>query len=245
MPAVDPDLGLAYVGVGNPVPQYGGELRGGDNLYTDSAVALDIKTGQVKWHYQVVHHDIWEADLGSPFILYDAVTADGKKAKAIAITSTNGFIYMLDRATGKPVFPIEEMPVPQDARQKTAATQPFPVGADQFGNRCVDKDTIPAGFKALCMYEPINFDTPNAMYPILSTRAAPLAYNPQTKRFYATGANWPSWIKRAEDPKFFRRRPDERRHEVLPAFSVPWMRRPTSWPGKRPCPIACSRTAAA
>lgn len=202
MPAVDPDLGLIYFGVGNPVPQYGGELRPGDNLYTDSAVALDIKTGALKWHYQIVHHDIWEADLGSPFILYNA-DVDGKAHKAIAITSTNGFIYMLDRETGKPVFPIEEMPVPQDERQVTSPTQPFPVGADQFGNRCVDKDTIPAGFKALCMYEPINFDTPNAMYPILSTRAAPLAYNPQTKRFYATAANWPSWIKRQEDPKFF------------------------------------------
>lgn len=202
MPSVDPDLGLVYVGIGNPVPQYGGELRPGDNLYTDSAVALDIKTGKVKWHYQVVHHDIWEADLGSPFILYDH-ERDGKNHKAIAITSTNGFIYMLDRETGKPIQPIEEMPVPQNEFQKTAPTQPFPVGADQFGNRCVDKDTIPAGFKALCMYEPINYDLPNAMYPILSTRAAPLAYSPKTKRFYATAANWPSWIKRQVDPKFF------------------------------------------
>jgi quinohemoprotein ethanol dehydrogenase len=202
MPAVDKELGLVYFGIGNPVPQYGGELRRGDNLYTNSLVALDIKTGKPKWHYQVVHHDIWEADLGTPPIMYDA-TVEGKTVKSIAIASTNGFIYMLDRANGEPVFPIEEMPVPQDERQLTAPTQPFPVGADQFGNRCVDKDTIPAGFKALCMYDPVNYDTPNAMYPLLSTRAAPIAYNPETKRFYATAANWPSWLKRAEDPKFF------------------------------------------
>ena len=202
MPAVDKDLGLVYFGIGNAVPQYGGELRAGDNLFATSLVALDIKTGKLKWHFQVTHHDIWESDLGTPPVLFES-NIDGKKQKAVAVVSTYGFIYMLDRETGKPVYPIEEVPVPQDPRVKTAATQPIPVGADQFGNRCVDKDTIPAGFKALCMYDPINFDTPNAMYPILSTRAAPMAYNPQTKRFYATGANWPSWLKRYEDPKFF------------------------------------------
>jgi alcohol dehydrogenase (cytochrome c) len=202
--AVDPALGLIYFGVGNPVPQWGGELRGGDNLYTDSVVALEIKTGKPRWHYQVVHHDIWEQDLGTPMVLYDATGADGKAHKAIAAMRTDGMLFLLDRATGKPVFPVEERPVPQDKRLMTAATQPFSKGADQLGPKCEPKEQIPAGFKPMCEFEPINYDTPNAMYPILTTRSAPMSYDPQTKMFYAVGSpGWPLWIKRYQDPKFF------------------------------------------
>ena len=201
--AVDPALGLIYFGVGNPVPQWGGELRGGDNLYTDSVVALEIKTGKVRWHYQVVHHDIWEQDLGTPMILYDAVT-NGKPRKGIAAMRTDGMLFLLDRATGKPIFPVEERPVPQDPRLMTAPTQPFSVGADQLGPKCEPKEQIPAGFKGMCEFDPINYDTPNAMYPILTTRSAPMSYNPLTKMFYAVGSpGWPLWIKRYQDPKFF------------------------------------------
>jgi alcohol dehydrogenase (cytochrome c) len=201
--AIDPALGLAYLGVGNPVPQWGGELRGGDNLYTDSVVALDLKTGKPRWHYQVVHHDIWEQDLGTPMILYDA-TVGGKPRKAVAAMRTDGYLFLLDRTTGKPIFPVEERPVPQDPRLKTAPTQPFPKGADQLGPPCEPKENIPAGFKAMCEFEPINFDTPNAIYPILTTRSSPMAYSPQTGLFYAAGSpGWPLWIKRYEDPKFF------------------------------------------
>ncbi len=201
--AVDPALGLVYFGVGNPVPQWGGELRGGNNLYTDSVVALDIKTGKPRWHYQVVHHDIWEQDLGTPLILFDA-DAKGKPVKAIAAMRTDGYLFLLDRATGKPVFPVEERPVPQNPRLKTAPTQPFPVGADQLGPRCEPKEQIPPGFKPMCEFDPIDYDTPNAMYPILTTRASPMAYSPETKMFYAAGSpGWPLWIKRYEDPKFF------------------------------------------
>jgi alcohol dehydrogenase (cytochrome c) len=202
--AVDPALGLIYYGVGNPVPQWGGELRGGDNLYTDSVVALDIKTGKPRWHYQVVHHDIWEQDLGTPLVLYDATGKDGKTHKAIAAMRTDGMLFLLDRATGKPVFPVEERPVPQDPRLKTAPTQPFSVGADAIGPKCEPKEQIPPGFKPMCQFDPINFDTPNAMYPILTTRSAPMSYSPQTNMFYAAGSpGWPLWVKRYEDPKFF------------------------------------------
>ncbi|MDB5393361.1 MAG: quinonprotein alcohol dehydrogenase [Rhodospirillales bacterium] len=201
--AVDPALGLIYFGVGNPVPQWGGELRVGDNLYTDSVVALDIKTGKRRWHFQVVHHDIWEQDLGTPMVLYDTVV-DGKTRKGVAAMRTDGMLFLLDRATGKPIFPVEERPVPQDPRLFTAPTQPFSVGADQLGPKCEPKEQIPAGFKPLCEFDPINYDTPNAMYPILTTRSAPMSYSPQTKMFYAAGSpGWPLWIKRYEDPKFF------------------------------------------
>jgi alcohol dehydrogenase (cytochrome c) len=202
-PAIDTELGLVYFGTGNPVPQWGGEARAGDNLYTTSLVALDIKTGQRKWHYQLVHHDIWESDLGTPPVFYDA-SVDGKARKGIAVMRTDGYLFLLDRVTGAPIHPVEERPVPQNARVKTAPTQPFPVGADQVGPNCVVPENIPAGFKPLCHYDPVDYDTPNAMYPINTTRAARMAYSPQTKHFYLTASPaWPFWIRRFEDPKFF------------------------------------------
>ena len=81
--ATDPELGLVFYATGNAVPQYGGENRPGDNLYTDCVVALDAKTGKLRWHYQMVHHDIWEADVAEAPVLFDA-QIDGQSRKAIA-----------------------------------------------------------------------------------------------------------------------------------------------------------------
>jgi quinohemoprotein ethanol dehydrogenase len=200
---VDPDLGLVYFGVGNPVPQWAGEVRPGDNLYTDSVVAVDLKTGKYRWHYQVVHHDLWEADVATPLVFYDA-DVGGKTVKALGAMRTDGYLFLLDRKTGKPVHPVEERPVPQNARLFTHATQPFPVGADEVGPNCIQEGQVPAGFKRLCHFDPIDFDMPNAMYPVLTARSSPMSYDPQTKYFYVAGSpGWPLWVKRFEDPRFF------------------------------------------
>ncbi len=200
---IDPDLGLVYFGTGNPVPQWAGDLRQGDNLYTDSVVALDLKTGKYRWHYQVVHHDIWESDIATPLVFYDA-EVHGKTVKALGAMRTDGYLFLLDRATGKPVHPVEERPVPQDPHLFTHATQPFPVGADEIGPNCIQEGQVPAGFKRLCHYDPVNFDTPNAIYPVLTARSSPMSYDPQTKYFYMAGSpGWPLWIKRMQDPHFF------------------------------------------
>jgi quinohemoprotein ethanol dehydrogenase len=201
-PVADPKLNLVYVGTGNPIPQWAGETRGGDNLFTDTALALDITTGKLKWHFQAIHHDIWEADLGTPFVLFDS-KKDGKTTPAIAIMRTDGILFELDRATGKPVFPIEERPVPQNARLKTSPTQPYPVGADQIGPACTPTDLIPAGFKPICYFDPIDYDMPNAMIMLNKTRSAPMSYNPETGMFYATAHVSPFWISRAKDPDVF------------------------------------------
>jgi quinohemoprotein ethanol dehydrogenase len=202
-PVIDTELGLVIFGTGNPVPQWGGELRGGDNLFTDSVVAVDLKTGKYKWHYQTVHHDIWEDDIGTPLVLYDA-TVDGKPRKAVAAMRTDGYLFLLDRATGKPIHPVEERPMPQAPRQMTAPTQPFPVGADRLGPDCIDPKNIPAGFKPFCHFQPIDFDTPNAFYPVLTARSSPMAYDPATKYFFVAGSPaWPLWLHRFEDPRFF------------------------------------------
>ena len=141
-PTVDADLGLVYIGTGNAVPMWGGESRPGDNLFSVSVVALDLYTGEYKWHQQLVHHDLWEHDLGTPLILYDA-TVDGETRKAVAAMRTDGYLFLLDAETGEAIFPIEERAVKQDAFLKTSPTQPFPVGADRIGPDCTPTNLIP------------------------------------------------------------------------------------------------------
>ena len=196
-PAVDPDLGMVYVGVGNAVPQWAGESRPGDNLFTGSVLALDIKTGKRRWHYQLVHHEVWDHDLGTPVVLYDA-TVDGKRRKALAAMRTDGYLFLLDRKTGQPVFPTQERAVPQNAWMKTAPTQPFPVNADAMGPRCVEEDTVPPGFDRDCYFDPVD-ERPNIMALVLTARSAPMSYNPQTGYFYATGSIAPFWVRHSKD----------------------------------------------
>ena len=143
MAAADSDLGLVYYGTGNTVPALGGETRAGDNLYTDSVVALDVQTGKLKWHFQLTHHDIWEMDLSTPLVLFTAKR--GSKRKALAAMRADGFLFVLDRATGTPLNPVEERPVPQEVRQRTAPTQPFPVDADRLGSRMRRSSKTPPG----------------------------------------------------------------------------------------------------
>ena len=119
--AVDPDLGLLYFSTGNASPDLDGSKRAGDNLFAVSVVALEAKTGRYRWHFQEVHHDIWDYDAPSPVILFDS---NGEKA--LAQSPKTGWVYLLNRETGKPLLPIPERPVPQSALQKTARTQPIP-----------------------------------------------------------------------------------------------------------------------
>ena len=128
-PAYDPNLGLLYFSTGNTGDDWFGGERPGKNLYANSVIALDAATGKLRWHYQQVHHDIWDYDAPSPVVLYDA-TVRGRQVKGIAQASKTGWLYMLDRQTGKPLFPAPETKVPQLAAQKTWPTQPIPsVGA--------------------------------------------------------------------------------------------------------------------
>jgi alcohol dehydrogenase (cytochrome c) len=126
-PAVDPELGLIYFSTGNAGANYHGAERVGDNLFTASIVALEAQTGKYRWHYQQVHHDIWDYDSANPVVLFDE-SRDGQVRKGLVEVSKTGFAYILDRVTGKPLVPIEERPVPQEPRQATAGTQPYPVG---------------------------------------------------------------------------------------------------------------------
>ena len=135
-PAVDPELGLIYFTTGNPGPDFNGRIRRGDNLFSVSMVAIEAKTGKYRWHFQQVHHDIWDYDSPNPVILFD-VKINGRLRKAAAEASKTGWVYILDRVTGKPLIGIDEKPVPQEPRQFTSPTQPFPRG-DAFVPHQID-----------------------------------------------------------------------------------------------------------
>lgn len=124
-PSLDPSTGMIYFSTSNTGSDFDGRLRSGDNLFSASIVALDAKTGAMKWHYQTVHHDIWDYDNTSPTVLIDAKIG-GQDRKGIAEPSKTGYVYFLDRVTGKPIFPITEEPVEQSKEMATAKTQPIP-----------------------------------------------------------------------------------------------------------------------
>ncbi len=124
-PSVDPELGLLYFTTGNANPDNDGSRRAGKNLYAASMIALDYRTGKLKWYFQMVHHDIWDYDAPSPTVLFDANIA-GKDVRGIGEAEKTGWLYLLNRETGEPLFPMPETPVPQNAKQKTYPTQPIP-----------------------------------------------------------------------------------------------------------------------
>ena len=110
--SADPELGIAYLPVESPTGDYYGGHRPGDNLFGESLVAVDLLTGERLWHFQLVHHPLWGFDMASPPILAD-ITVDGRAVKAVAQPGKQAFLYVFDRVTGEPVWPIEERPVPR------------------------------------------------------------------------------------------------------------------------------------
>ena len=130
----DEELGYAYLPTGTPTGDYYGGHRPGDNLFAESLVCVDVETGQRMWHFQGVHHGLWDYDFASAPNLIDIVV-DGRPIKAVAQPSKQGFIYTFDRVTGEPVWPIEERPVPTDTDlvgEVPSPTQPFPTRPPAF-----------------------------------------------------------------------------------------------------------------
>ena len=134
--AIDRVHGTVFVPTGSAVFDFYGGDRTGDNLYANSLLALDASTGKLLWHFQAVHHDIWDRDLPSPPSLV-TVMRNGRMVEGVAQTSKSGFLFVLNRKTGKPLFPIEERPVPPSTvpGEHAARTQPFPVLPDPFARQ--------------------------------------------------------------------------------------------------------------
>ena len=141
--SADPELGLVYLPVESPtIDTYGGN-RPGNTLFAESLVAVDLKTGKRKWHFQFVHHPIWDYDtVGAPLIV-DA-TIDGKPRKLVAQASKQGWLYVFDRLTGEPIWPMPETPVPQSdvPGEKTSPTQPFPSKPPAFARNVLTPDDV-------------------------------------------------------------------------------------------------------
>ena len=143
MMSCDPDLGIVYLPVSAPTSHFYGALRRGDNLFGTSLVAVDARTGNRIWHFQTVHHDIWDYDLPAAPVVADLVQ-NGKRVKAVAQVSKIGFLYVFDRVTGEPLWPIEERPVAASDLdgERAAKTQPFPTWPPPFEMQGIDDDHL-------------------------------------------------------------------------------------------------------
>ena len=135
--SVDAGRGIVYVPTGSGKFNFFGGYRRGDNLFSDSLIALDARTGTRRWHFQTVHHDIWDLDNNSAPQL-TTITHGGRKVDVVAMASKTGYLYVFDRVSGKPIWPIEERPVPQKTTvpgQYLSPTQPFPTKPEPFSRQ--------------------------------------------------------------------------------------------------------------
>ena len=197
-PAVDPELGLIYFTTGNPGPDFNGRVRAGNNLFSVSMLAVEAKTGKYRWHFQQVHHDLWDYDSPNPVILFD-VKVNGRVRKAAAEASKTGWVYILDRITGKPLLGIDEKPVPQEPRQFTSPTQPYPRG-DAFVPHHVD--IAPEDFP---LVNQGRIFTPFWTEGVVAKPAPrgganwpPSSYDPATNYFYVCGTDSTNLFKAGE-----------------------------------------------
>ncbi len=192
--SVDLELGMAYLPVEMPTHDYYGGARPGNGLFGETLVAVDLKTGQRKWHYQLVHHGIWDMDIPCAPILVD-VTLNGKTIKAVAQPTKQAFLYVFDRVTGQPIWPIEEKPVPQGDTpgEKYSKTQPIPSKPAAYNRQGLAVDDLidftPAlraeAVKAIEKYKIGPVFTP----PVVSKADGPIATLQMASQGAAT--NWP------------------------------------------------------
>jgi quinoprotein glucose dehydrogenase len=141
--SVDEDAGLAYLPVETPTSDFYGGHRPGNNLFAESIVAVDVKTGVRKWHFQTIHHGIWDHDNSSASLLVDA-TINGQPRKLLAQPTKQGWLYVLDRLTGQPIWPIEEKPMPASdvPGEKASPTQPIPSRPAPYSRTFISTDDV-------------------------------------------------------------------------------------------------------
>ena len=142
--SADPELGLVYLPVEAPTNDLYGGHRPGDNLYSSSLVALDIRTGRLAWHYQLIHHDIWDYDMPSAPILADVDVAGRGRTRVVVALTKQGWAFVFDRATGEPIWPIEERTVPPSdvPGERVSLTQPFPTKPAPFDLQGVSAEDV-------------------------------------------------------------------------------------------------------
>ncbi len=189
--SIDEELGIAYLPIEIPTGDYFGGHRPGNNLFGESLVAVDLETGQRKWHFQFVHHPIWDYDVPCAPILAD-IEVNGRKIKAVAQPTKQGFLYVFDRVTGEPVWPIEERPVEKGTlpTETYSPTQPFPTKPPAFERQGFLEDYVidftpelkAEGLKILQQYKLGPLFTP----PIARGEGGKIG-----TLYIPNGANWP------------------------------------------------------
>jgi glucose dehydrogenase len=221
---VDEELGLVYLPVETPTSDYYGGHRPGNNLFAETLVAVDLKTGQRKWHFQFVHHPLWNFDNCCAPLLAD-INVNGRTIKAVAVPSKQAFLYVFDRATGQPVWPIEERPVPQSdvPGEKTSPTQPFPTKPPPYARVYVTSNDDLIDFtpelraQAIDLLKRYKVGTSVFTPPILGNASGIVgavgagtatnwpgsAYDPELHTVFAQAGNTPTSRSLVEPPKGF------------------------------------------
>ena len=189
--SVDEDLGLAYLPVETPSSDFYGASRPGNNLFGDTIVCVDLKTGQRKWHFQLVHHSLWNMDIAAAPILTD-ITVGGKPIKAVVVTSKQAFLYVFDRVTGQPVWPIEERPVEKGdvPGEWYSPTQPFPTKPPAVDYQGVTLDNL-IDFTPALHSEALRIASKYKIGPLFTPPVVSKKEGPYGSFRSSGGVNWP------------------------------------------------------
>jgi quinohemoprotein ethanol dehydrogenase len=215
-PTVNPETGMIFFSTSNASPWLGAS-REGENLFTASIVALDAETGKYKWHFQMVHHDIWDYDAPSPTVLFKG-EMNGEEVEAVGEPEKTGWVYLVDQETGKPIYPIPEVKVPQDPAQKTWPTQPEPT-MEPFSPLTATPEAVKNGQAGVSgqkpepkvvgshVFDPMSTD-PNVMNLVANAATGgnnwpPSSYNPEANTYVVCSlAGALGLIVPAKEPKF-------------------------------------------
>lgn len=236
--AADEARGLFFLPTSSPSPDFFGGARAGDNLYANSVVALEAATGKVRWHFQTVHHDVWDYDLPAQPSLV-TLTRDGAPRDAVVQVTKTGFVFVLDRETGKPIFDVEERPVPQDAAagEFLSPTQPVPVAPPPlvpqhlkpedawgltFWDRKACREKIEAA-RSEGLYTPPSAQG-TIMYPFTGGGAnwGGAAFDPATQRLYINTSRAAHLITLIPSENFEAARAAEPDEEISPQAPTRW-----------------------
>ena len=194
-PALDLELGMVYVNSGNPSPDYDGSARHGINLFTNSTIALDMETGALEWHYQTIHHDLWDWDNVTGPVLFD-VEQDGEIIRGVGAAGKNCLLYLWHRETGEPINPMVETVVPTDTDvpgEEVWPTQPIPYNArgvpmTPFCATYVALDDPEQAARSYQMYMPYSVEQHLIVAHGGSSFGSP-AFSPRTGLLYVSGKN--------------------------------------------------------
>ena len=192
--SIDEELGLAYLPVEMPTHDYYGGKRPGNNLFSESIVAVELRTGKRRWHYQLVHHGLWDMDIPCPPILVD-ITVNGKPVKALAQPTKQAFLYVFNRETGEPIWPIEERPVPKGDTpgEWYAPTQPHPTRPPAYDGQGLQIDDL-IDFTPALRAEAVQLVSKYRLGPIFTPPSVSKAEGPiatLTMGAQAAASNWP------------------------------------------------------